>query len=415
MGSGQQRYKFLEEDGISNSSTKRLAIRSTSSPSSQSGRSSQSLSRTPSSNDTLLSNALIAKLKAKDDIRYHLPWAYGSFLEAIPQRIGTNEALDTAVDALVYAHSQYGTTTRGAANDPKSLTRYTHAVTTLRLCLDDPVKARETNTLAAVMLLLICQSFLGTYVGEFSGHTEGAAIILKTRGYGNPEDDFERNLILTLRGPVLFESLYNSRIQFSHEEWTRLVKNPLDGELPKGNVVYCLAHVPELMRRGRIALSTNSSTQGLIYEARHQYNKVKASVDKLREAYETSKAPSSPQATRLHAHHQRMFGLGLAIILIFHSLLQALGDNSFDLCFDSQRCCEDVLDLAEHARPFRPLGSSYVLLCLTTAWVATTDEVVRELLLQTYEDYQEDFPHPSNKNLSRCLDSTRDRLHLLRE
>ena len=415
MGSGQQRYKFLEEDGISNSSTKRLAIRSLSSPSSRSGRSSQSLSRTPSGNDTLLSNALIAKLQAKDDIRYHLTWAYGSFLEGIPKRIGTNEALDTAVDALVYAHSQYGTTTRGAANDPESLTKYTHAVTTLRLCLDDPVKARETNTLAAVMLLLICQSFLGTYVNEFSGHTEGAAIILKTRGYGNPEDEFERNLVLTLRGPVLFESLYNSRINFSHEEWTRLVKDPLDRELPKGNMVYCLAHVPDLMRRGRIALITNSSTQGLIYEARHQYNMVKASVDKLREAYETSKAPSSPQATRLHAHHQRMFGLGLAIVLIFHSLLQGLGDNSLGLCFDSQRCCEDVLDLAEHARPFRPLGSSYVLLCLTTAWVATTDDVLRESIVALYEDYQDDFPHSTNKKLSRCLDSTRDRLHLLRE
>lgn len=360
----------------------------------------------------MLCNALIAKLKAKDDLRYHLTWAYGCFLEDLPRRIGTNAALDTAVDALVCAHSRFSTLARGAANDLESLSKYTHAVKTLRLCLDDPVKARETNTLAAVMLLMMCQSFLGTYVSGYSGHTEGAAIILKTRGYGHPEDEFERNLVLTVRGPVLFESLYNSRINFTHEEWIRLVKNPLDKELPHGHMLHCLAHVPDLMRHGRRALETNSSTLGLISETRRQYSVVKETVSELREAYTMTKLPSSSQATRIHAHHQRMFGLGLAIVLIFHSLLQGLGDDSLDLFFDAERYCGDVLDLAVHAKPFRPMGSSYVLLCLTTAWVATYDEAIRAMIVDAYMDYQNDFPYPK-VDLMECLGTTRDRLVFL--
>ena len=167
VGSGQQRYKFLEEDGISNSSGKRsLTIRAAKpTTSSHSSRSSVSLSRTPSSDEFLLSSSLIVKLKVKDDLRYSLTWAYGAFFEEIPKRIGTNEALDTAVDALVYAHSKFGSSVHGASNDPECLGKYTHAVTTLRLCLDDPIKARETNTLAAVMLLLIVQ------VSQFPSHS----------------------------------------------------------------------------------------------------------------------------------------------------------------------------------------------------------------------------------------------------
>lgn len=35
-------------------------------------------------------------------------------------------------------------------------------------------------------------------------HSVGAAGILKSRGYAGPQDDFERQLLLTLRGPVVY-------------------------------------------------------------------------------------------------------------------------------------------------------------------------------------------------------------------
>jgi len=158
IGSGQQRYKFLHEDGASPSSNTKPSQRGrkiSSSSSSSSSGASRSLSRTPSNGQSLLANVLVSKLKAKDDLRYHLTWTYGSILEDIPKRLGTNAALDTAVNALVCAHTHHAAT-QGALPDSESLTKYIHAVKTLRHCLDDPVKAREANTLCAIYLLMIC-------------------------------------------------------------------------------------------------------------------------------------------------------------------------------------------------------------------------------------------------------------------
>jgi hypothetical protein len=112
----------------------------------------------PSNEGSLLADALVSKLQAWDDLRFHLTWTYGIFLEEIPRRLGSNAALDTAVNALVCAHSQLNTSA-GIVRiaDPEALTKYNHAVRTLRICLDDPVKAREASTLCAVYLLMICQ------------------------------------------------------------------------------------------------------------------------------------------------------------------------------------------------------------------------------------------------------------------
>ena len=45
--------------------------------------------------------------------------------------------------------------------------------------------------------------FMIPFEGIKINHTEGAAQILKCRGLANPCDDFENNLLLTLRGSVV--------------------------------------------------------------------------------------------------------------------------------------------------------------------------------------------------------------------
>ena len=38
---------------------------------------------------------------------------------------------------------------------------------------------------------------------SLTSHPEGAARVLKSRGYSGPRDDFESKLLSTLRGPVV--------------------------------------------------------------------------------------------------------------------------------------------------------------------------------------------------------------------
>lgn len=112
------------------------------------------MTHSPCNAQTLLTNALIDKLKPSADLRYHLSWTYGGYLEDIPKRLGRSDALDAAVDALVYAHSHYASGRKELC--PEVLRRYSHAIATLRISLDDPLQARTANTLCAVTLLLLC-------------------------------------------------------------------------------------------------------------------------------------------------------------------------------------------------------------------------------------------------------------------
>lgn len=154
----------------------------------------------PSNGLTSLTSAFVRTIKRSTDLRYNLWWSFGSFLEDVPRRLGTNEALDRAVDALTTGHNDFCVT---RAPSMMALTKYSQALHTLRVCLDDSVHAKSSTTLAAVMVLLICQTFLGQSNQCWSGHAEGAAMILKARKHFGPRDPFETKLFLSLRGSVV--------------------------------------------------------------------------------------------------------------------------------------------------------------------------------------------------------------------
>ena len=145
-----QRYKFKEELGTSIASLTSGPIIPASVPAS------------PASQLTVLANGLINAIKWSTDLRFNLVWSYGTFLTEIPSRLGNNEALDTAVEALVAAHS-----TACCLRKPTTgnLVSYSKALNKLKSCLDNPAQATSAETLAAVMLLLICQ--VGHYLSIY--------------------------------------------------------------------------------------------------------------------------------------------------------------------------------------------------------------------------------------------------------
>jgi hypothetical protein len=102
-----------------------------------------------------LLNALVRTIKPSTDFRYNILWTYGGYFEDIPRRLGTNEALDASVKVLISAHSNM--CMHRLRVDRHTLGLYSDALKTLRVCLDDCVKACTAETLCAVSLLLICQ------------------------------------------------------------------------------------------------------------------------------------------------------------------------------------------------------------------------------------------------------------------
>lgn len=232
VGSGQQRFKFQQEKRF----TCTHVTVHTKSQSSSPARSSESPEvitnasdsvfkvlmptkpdpiqirlppDSPASNPTSdifsLTSRFIHTIQRTTDLRYNLWWTFGTFLEDVPRRLGANEALDRSVEALAAAHAGFCGLSRTGAT-VEALTKYSQALRTLRVYLDDRVHAQTSNTLCAVMILLICQLFLGQSNQCWSGHAEGATQILRARKRHKPRDLFEQKLFLSLRGSIVGSS-----------------------------------------------------------------------------------------------------------------------------------------------------------------------------------------------------------------
>ena len=152
IGSGQQRYQFKEQRGSRNIVNKDLVAPALTSLVGENA--ATEVSRMPNSEKTLLAGAFIETIKWSTSLKYNLAWTYGLFLEDVPRRLGINKALDASVAALLSAHSSLCSHRRVGI---EGLTKYSHALMILREYLDDPVTACASETLCAVMLLLICQ------------------------------------------------------------------------------------------------------------------------------------------------------------------------------------------------------------------------------------------------------------------
>lgn len=231
VGIGIQRFKFIAGE------SKELAVRSktTTPPKNENsqtvplvetsrtqrrGQQVWRIYRDPARNlcdeTSRLRSAFIRVIDPTTTLDYQLSWAFGGFILEIPRRLGINEALDAAAHALVITYALYRRDRATATT--KSLQLQSHAFSALRHCLDDPIKAKSAETLAAIMLiqvLEVCNSVAIIVVrlltisksmdGQMHGmlHAVAAAQILKARGNIGPTDAFESKVLLSLRGPVV--------------------------------------------------------------------------------------------------------------------------------------------------------------------------------------------------------------------
>lgn len=341
----------------------------------------------------MLTSQLIQAIKLTTNLKYNPAWAYGFFMFEIPRRMNENEALDTAVNALVCSHSNFCARKEVSV---ETLRSYSRALRSLRNCLDDPDKASQTETLCAVMLLLICQNLNGVEGHRWSGHCEGAAKILKARSFTKPRDNFEAQLLLSLRGCVLFEGLFNEKIELDPQDWVSLVGNELDKSLPEGQLMRYLTNVPSILRRARAA--TNAGEIAIlraelkpVYEASQ---KILLQLHKQWAQCRTLDAENMLKNVLLHAYYQRSYGIGLLIVTIFNWVLRAFTPpfDAIELIADSTNMVTQILELAQMANIYRPLGAGYMLVVLIAAWLAASNDNERVAVSIMLQDYGQDFP-----------------------
>ncbi|KAJ5940143.1 transcriptional regulator family: Fungal Specific TF, partial [Penicillium verrucosum] len=397
VGSGQQRFKFKQQQFSpkSNQSCQMTLAPRSRSRSPEEEKYSVEIPRTyPGNSMTSLMNKFVGAIKRSTDFRYNMWWSFGMFLEDVPRRLGSNEALDRAVDAVTTAHA--GFCTRQPVST-EALAKYSYALKTLRVYLDDPLQATASSTLCAVMILLVCLTFIGNNGQMLSGHAQGAASILRARKNFGPRDDFERKLFLSLRGSMLFEGLHNDSIDLTLEEWDALAKNDFDQDEPEGQILRCLVRAPALIKRGKQAIRDCEDLTPLTLEARPIYEKCKLLLAMLKARtvdFETSELNIMPEtfmARILRAHYFRTHGIGLAITISFNCILRVLDPSDYACMIESRSLVEDTLIHAQKANVYRPVGAGYVIMCLAAAWGVSTDPELRSRVDVALIDYYGDF------------------------
>ncbi|KAK3691315.1 hypothetical protein LTR37_018676 [Vermiconidia calcicola] len=356
-------------------------------------RSPSRLCSAPSNELSVVAQSFLETIKPSTGHRYNLVWTYGGFLEYIPSRIGTNAALDASVAALTEVHSNICNGTRATTS---TLAKYSKALSSLRTTLDDPVVACASETLAAVMILSICQGFLDGARDRSLSHTRGMAQIIKARGtFQDPHDPFENQLLLTVRGPVVMEALWNTDIDFTESEWQDLVSNHLQNSdaAPVGNFMSCLARVPLFIRRGMVWRTDPMLLQDVmaafetIHLARVEWRDRFANVQQ-----ELLDGKAGTQSL-LQAQFVlcRLYAFCLAISIIIGCVLGGVSPDYPGLEEDADACAIEILRLAQIATRYRPLGGSVITICLGVAWIGTHNVALRAALESSWKDYMRDL------------------------
>jgi hypothetical protein len=155
------------------------------------------------------------------------------------------------------------------------------------------------------------------------------------------------------------------------------------------------------MRRAKHLLRTSTDPTGIRDELWALYQACKLDLSKLKQASlhkDLSLASTLPDRTHrawlerlLSVHYDRIYGIGLVITLFFNCMLQALGIHADAVQADAYHFTEEILMLAEISEDLRPVGSGYLIICLTTAWAASRDVQQRGRVLGWLGDYQRDF------------------------
>ena len=208
----------------------------------------------------------------------------------------------------------------------------------------------------------------------------------------------------------------------TRQQWEDLVSNQFDIETVDGQMMKCLAMLPELMQRGRYALrSPSQPTCTLLHiqmEVRHFRDSFGPKLESLRKRWIDSDSSVSMQFVSphlkaiLHAHYSRSYGMALAIEILINCILAALEGSTGDLNDESSQLSDEVLNLAKVVDRYRPLGTLYMIISLVAAWVGTPDPTKKEIVRARLIIYQRDVQGPSATMSSEHLEFIKRRFYL---
>ena len=194
----------------------------------------------------------------------------------------------------------------------------------------------------------------------------------------------------------LWVALLSDSICLNSWEWKLIVENELDGDSGEGRMMQCLARVPDLMQRGRVAFKGHGAVSELRKESNSVYHAMKVVLEHMRDRYMLllgNGAFPLVAPSKLHCHFQRTYALALAISIILNCVVRALDAADATIEFEAAQWSEDIIALAEYATIYRPIAASYMIICLIAAWGGSANEATKKKAIGKLKDYVQDFSY----------------------
>lgn len=190
----------------------------------------------------------------------------------------------------------------------------------------------------------------------------------------------------------IFEGLSNPQINFTDQEWEDLIEPPKAARgTPDQTMVYCFGRAPYLMSRLKAARNTPntppSTIRNLTVEGHALRNTARSTLEILHTRLLNIDQETVKHPHILHAHYTRMYTLGLAIVIILNCILDEFSDNFWELRDESAAFAQDIADMADEIEPYRPLGSAWIIMCLSIAWMGARDRRSRSRIEELYLDF----------------------------
>jgi hypothetical protein len=200
------------------------------------------------------------------------------------------------------------------------------------------------------------------------------------------------------------QAIFDTRVQFSAEEWKGLVEDPLedasDDTRFESQSMKCFARVPDLLKRARAALGAAVEDHFVIRDLRQQTRSLRDASAQSRVALcerlgSLNKGFASPEAMPpqfavLHAYYARSVGMALATSILINCLLNALEGDGAELQTETSQLSLEICNLAIEVSCRRPLGTIYMLFVLRIAYVGASEQEAKDRIEALLVDFRGD-------------------------
>ncbi|OIW23828.1 hypothetical protein CONLIGDRAFT_686057 [Coniochaeta ligniaria NRRL 30616] len=196
--------------------------------------------------------------------------AVGSFLPAIPSRLGRNAALDAAVASLCSIYIDHLTVKSTGSN--ATLQKYIVSLNALQSCIKDPELRSQSETICASIIVQMCELLMSHDGGRWSGLNRGCALLIKDCDPKRFRTGFDRDLLDSQRNHFskLTQAMHAGEECFlARPEWREVERAPTEPSA-YGSEETRLKHMlsellmdfPKMIRESADLVTSHSANRG---------------------------------------------------------------------------------------------------------------------------------------------------------